>query len=36
MTTPTHEPTPGTWEHFLQVATLRRWGTIQEYPYNVV
>jgi hypothetical protein len=31
MTTPTYEPTPGTREHFLHVATLRRWGTIQEY-----
>jgi hypothetical protein len=31
MTTPTHEPTPGTREHFLHVATLQRWGTIQGY-----
>ena len=31
MTTPHHEPKPGTREHFLHVATLRRWGTIQEY-----
>jgi hypothetical protein len=31
MTTPTHECKPGTREHFLQVTTLRRWGTIQEY-----
>jgi hypothetical protein len=31
MTTPTHEPKPGTREHFLQLTTLRRWGTIQEY-----
>jgi hypothetical protein len=31
MTTPHHEPTPGTREHFLQVTALRRWGTIQEY-----
>jgi hypothetical protein len=25
MMTPTHEPTPGTREHFLQLTTLRRW-----------
>jgi|SRR5215510_1202420 len=31
MTTPIQEPQPGTREHFLQVATLRRWGTIHEY-----
>jgi hypothetical protein len=31
MTTPTHEPAPGTREHFLQAMTLQRWGTIQEY-----
>jgi hypothetical protein len=31
MATTHHEPTPGTREHFLHVATLRRWGTIQEY-----
>jgi hypothetical protein len=31
MTTPTQAPTPGTREHFLQVTTLQRWGTIQEY-----
>jgi hypothetical protein len=31
MTSPPATPTPGTREHFLQVATLRRWGTIQEY-----
>jgi hypothetical protein len=31
MTTDTQEPTPGTREHFLRVAQLRRWGTIQEY-----
>lgn len=31
MTIPIHEPKPGTREHFLQVATLRRWGTIQDY-----
>jgi hypothetical protein len=31
MTTPTHEPTPGTREHFVRIATLQRWGTIQEY-----
>jgi hypothetical protein len=24
----TQEPTPGTREHFLRVAQLRRWGTI--------
>jgi hypothetical protein len=29
MTTPQQNPTPGT--HFLQVTTLRCWGTIQEY-----
>jgi hypothetical protein len=31
MITPDQEPTPGTREHFLEVTTLRRWGTIQEY-----
>jgi hypothetical protein len=31
MTIPQQELKPGTREHFLQVATLRRWGTIQEY-----
>jgi hypothetical protein len=31
MTPPEHTPTPGTREHFLQVVTLRRWGTIQDY-----
>jgi hypothetical protein len=31
MDTPDRDPTPGTREHFLQVTTLRRWGTIQEY-----
>ena len=31
MTTPAQDPTPGTREHFLQVTTLQRWGTIQEY-----
>jgi hypothetical protein len=31
MTSPPEAPTPGTREHFLQVTTLRRWGTIQEY-----
>jgi hypothetical protein len=31
MTSPHDAPTPGTREHFLQVTTLRRWGTIQEY-----
>jgi hypothetical protein len=31
MTSPPDTPTPGTREHLLQVATLRRWGTIQEY-----
>ena len=31
MTSPPEGPTPGTREHFLQVTTLRRWGTIQEY-----
>jgi hypothetical protein len=31
MTTPEQDPTPGTREHFLQVTTLQRWGTIQEY-----
>jgi len=31
MTTPIQEPKPGTREHFLHVATLRRWGTIQDY-----
>jgi hypothetical protein len=31
MTVPTQEVKPGTREHFLQVTTLRRWGTIQEY-----
>jgi hypothetical protein len=31
MIPPTHEPQPGTREHFLQVTILRRWGTIQDY-----
>jgi hypothetical protein len=31
MTTPTQEPTPGTREHFLQITTVQRWGTIQDY-----
>jgi hypothetical protein len=31
MTTPTHEPTLGTREHFQHIAQLQRWGTIQEY-----
>jgi hypothetical protein len=31
MTTPDQEPTPGTREHFLQITTVQRWGTIQEY-----
>ena len=31
MTTDIQEPAPGTREHFLQVAQLRRWGTIQDY-----
>jgi hypothetical protein len=31
MIPPTHEPQPGTREHFLQVTILRRWGTIQGY-----
>jgi hypothetical protein len=31
MTTPTLDPTPGTREHFLHLAQLQRWGTIQEY-----
>ena len=31
MTSPHEILTPGTREHFLQVTTLRRWGTIQEY-----
>ena len=31
MMSPHEAPTPGTREHFLQVTTLRRWGTIQEY-----
>jgi hypothetical protein len=31
MTTPHHEPKLGTQEHFLQVTTLQRWGTIQDY-----
>jgi hypothetical protein len=31
MTTHDHEPTPGTREHFLHIAQLQRWGTIQEY-----
>ena len=31
MTTPINEPAPAAREHFLQVATLRRWGTIQDY-----
>jgi hypothetical protein len=25
------DPSPGTWEHFLRVTQLQRWGTIQEY-----
>jgi hypothetical protein len=32
MTTPHQEPQPGTWEHFLQVTTWQRWGTIQTPP----
>jgi hypothetical protein len=31
MTTPSNEPTPGTREHFVQIATWQRWGTIQDY-----
>jgi hypothetical protein len=31
MTTPIQEPTPGTREHFLQITTVQRWGTIQDY-----
>ena len=31
MMTPDQTPTPGTREHFLQVAGLQRWGTIQDY-----
>jgi len=31
MTTPEQDPAPGTREHFLQVTTVQRWGTIQEY-----
>jgi hypothetical protein len=31
MVTDTQDPTPGTREHFLRVAQLRRWGTIQDY-----
>jgi hypothetical protein len=31
MTTCDQEPTLGTREHFLQIAELRRWDTIQEY-----
>jgi hypothetical protein len=31
MATDDQDPTPGTKEHFLWVAQLRRWGTIQEY-----
>jgi len=31
MTTPVQEPKPGTREHFLQITTLQRWGTIQDY-----
>jgi hypothetical protein len=31
MATPIHEPTPGTREHFLQITTMQRWGTIQDY-----
>ena len=31
MTTPIQEPKPGTREHFIQITTLQRWGTIQEY-----
>jgi len=30
MDTPDRDPTPGTREHFMEVAQLRRWGTIQE------
>ncbi len=30
MATPTQDPQPGTWEHFLAV-TKQRWGTIQDY-----
>jgi hypothetical protein len=31
MMTPSQEPPPGTREHFLHIAQLQRWGTIQEY-----
>jgi hypothetical protein len=31
MVTDIQEPTTGTREHFMRVAQLRRWGTIQEY-----
>jgi hypothetical protein len=31
MTAPIQEPQPGTREHFLQITTVQRWGTIQEY-----
>jgi hypothetical protein len=31
MTTPSQEPQPGTREHFLHIAQLQRWGTIQDY-----
>jgi hypothetical protein len=31
MATLIHEPTPGTREHFLQITTVQRWGTIQDY-----
>jgi hypothetical protein len=31
MATDEQDPTSGTWEHFLRVTQLRRWGTIQDY-----
>lgn len=31
MTTPYKDLAPGTREHFVRIATLQRWGTIQEY-----
>jgi hypothetical protein len=31
MMTPSQEPPPGTREHFLHLAQLQRWGTIQDY-----
>jgi hypothetical protein len=31
MTSPPEAPTPSTWEHFLEVTQLQRWGTIHEY-----